>query len=181
VPRITLTGSATEEGGVTMRRSSIRVAVATVALLTAFVTSPTDAADCKQVQGHLEERLVPPPDCTSPVGLCTIGQMFGTLKGEAHFTASAVFPSADTSLTSVVFVIGDSLVVDAQLGGKRGSLTVKNAAAFRTVGDGDLGDIQTIIGGTGDFAGATDSLRISGTFVAATGGVSRFEGTVCVP
>jgi hypothetical protein len=35
------------------------------------------------------------------------------------------------------------------LGGKRGTLSIKNAAAFRTVDDGDLADTQTITGGTG--------------------------------
>jgi hypothetical protein len=106
--------------------------------------------------------------------------MFGHLKGTAHFTASAIIQSADTPATGVVFVTGDTTVVDAKLGGKRGALTIKNAAAFRTVGEGDLSDTQVIIGGADDFAGATGSLRISGNFVGDSGTAS-FEGTVCLP
>jgi len=168
-----------------MRGSSIRLFAAALSLLAvsagAAALSSAHAAECKRVQGHLEESLLPPPTCISPVDLCTIAQMFGALKGEAQFTASAIIVSADTPITDVVFVTGDSTVVDAQLGGKRGTLTIKNAAAFRTTGDGDLVDVQTITGGTDDFAGATGSLRIRGNFLADTGGTSSFEGVVCVP
>jgi len=139
------------------------------------------APTCKRVEGYLEETLVPPPTCTSPVGLCTVARMFGHLKGRARFTATDFIPSADSPTTAVIFVIGDTIVADAKFEDKRGTLIVKNAAAYRTVGNGDLVDNQTIVGGTDDFAGASGSLRLSGHFLAETGGVSRFEGTVCVP
>jgi len=106
--------------------------------------------------------------------------MFGHLKGRARFTATDFIPSADSPTTAVIFVIGDTIVADAKFEDKRGTLIVKNAAAYRTVGNGDLVDNQTIVGGTDDFAGASGSLRLSGHFLAETGGVSRFEGTVCV-
>lgn len=167
-----------------MRRFSCLLSAVTLALLTLSATtvglSTANAIECKPVRGHVEETLLPPPDCSSPVGLCTIGQMSGHLKGEARFTASAIIDSADTPATGVVFVIGDSIVADAQLGGKQGTLIIKNAAAFRTVGEGDLSDTQVIVGGTGDFLGATGSLRISGNFVGGSG-TSRFEGAVCLP
>lgn len=167
-----------------MSRLPLRLSPATLAL---WITSAAaaglpaaHASECQRVRGHLEETLLPPPDCTSPVGLCTVAQMFGNLRGEARFTASAIIPSADTPTTGVVFVTGDSVIVDARLGARRGTLTIKNAAAFRTVGEGDLSDTQVIIGGTGEFAGATGSLRISGTFVGSSGS-SGFEGAVCFP
>lgn len=136
---------------------------------------------CLFVQGFLEERLSAGPACLSPVGLCTIAQMFGGLGGEARFTASAFIPSADTPATNVVFVIGNTEVVNARVSGKTGTLLVKNAAAYRSSGDGDLADIQTIIGGTGELSGASGSLRIRGNFLPAEGGRATYEGTVCLP
>jgi hypothetical protein len=167
---------------VAMAFSSHRWLAAPLAVLALSAPSRTLAgADvtCKKVEGFLEEKLVT-AGCTSPVGLCTVARMFGHLKGEARFTAAAITPSADTPATSVVFVTGDTLVVDAEMESKRGTLTIKNAAAFRTTGVGDLADNQTIIAGTDDFAGATGSLRISGNFVGDSG-TSKFEGNVCVP
>jgi hypothetical protein len=168
-----------------MLRSSIHLLLTTLTVLTVGGMTrdlwAQDAPTCKRVEGHLEEALLPGSACTSVVGLCTIARMFGHLKGEARFTASAFIPSADTPTTNVVFVTGDTLVVNAQLEDRHGTLIVKNAAAYHTVGDGELVDNQTIIGGTGDLAGASGSIRISGNFLADTGGTSRFEGTVCVP
>ena len=151
-----------------------------IASAAASLSTAAHAAECKVVQGHLNETLVTGPTCTSPVGLCTVARMFGALQGEAQFTASAIMQSADTPTTSVVFVIGDTVIVDAKLAGHRGTLTVKNAAAFRTTGNGDLADVQTVTGGTEDFAGATGSLRISGNFVETTGS-SAYKGVVCLP
>ena len=161
-------------------RLSASVATSLVLVASSIAIAQVRAADCKSVRGHLEETLVPPPQCTSPVGLCTVAQMFGHLRGEARFTAMAFIASADTPATGVVFVIGDSTVVDARLGDKRGTLNIKNAAAVRTVGDGDLSDTQLIVGGSGNFANASGSLRISGNFVG-TSGSAGVEGTVCVP
>ncbi len=152
----------------------------------ATTTSPGQPGD---VSGHRDaprRRLDRPgraetDPCASPVGLCTIAQMLGALRGEVIFTAAGIIQSVDTPNTGVVFVTGDTVVVDAGLAGRRGTIDIKNAAAFRTTGDNALADAQTIVGGTGDFAGATGSLRISGDFVPGIGRSSTYEGFVCFP
>ena len=164
-----------------MPRPAIRLAAA-LALIASGMVGPgaAGASECRQVRGQLDETLVTGPDCTSPVGFCTVARMSGALRGEAQFTASTITPSADTPTTGVVFVTGDTVIADARLAGLRGTLFVKNAAAFRTTA-GDLVDLQTVIGGTEDLAGTTGSLHVSGTFLAATGGSATYEGVVCRP
>ena len=164
-----------------MLRCSIRLFTVVLLLLTSFRTAREVAAasaTCKHVQGSLRETLVTSP-CASLVGLCTVAQLIGNLRGEAHFTASSFIPSADTPNTGTIFATGDNLIVNAQFEGRRGTVATKSAAAFRP-GSGDLVDLQTIIGGTGDFAGATGTIHTSGNFIG-TSGESTFEGTVCLP
>jgi hypothetical protein len=47
---------------------------------------------------------------------------------------------------------------------------------FTGTPDGSIVDLQTIVGGTGGLAGARGFVRASGTFSAATGGTSQYEG-----
>jgi hypothetical protein len=156
------------------------IVLAPIFAVTGLLPALSYAGDCRSVRGVMEETQVTGPACSSPVGLCTVALFHGQLKGQARFVATGITPSADTPATGVVFVIGDTSVVDARLGHRRGTLSIKNAAAYRTVGDGDLSDSQVIVGGTGDFAGASGSLRISGTFLAGAGTAS-YEGSVCMP
>jgi len=148
--------------------------LATIGML---LPAGADALDCKPVRGHLDE--VPLEACASPVGLCTVARMSGSIHGDAIFTAATITVSANVALTGVVFVTGDTVVEDAKLAGHRGTVAIQNDASFRTTGDNALADVQTIVGGSGDFAGATGSLRISGDFVPGVGGSSTYEGEVC--
>ena len=73
-------------------------------------------------------------------------------------------------------------IADISAWGRRGTLTIKNAGAFHGSGRGEIVDLQTITGGTGDFAGASGALRASGTFDLVRGtGTSTVEGTICLP
>lgn len=163
-----------------MSISTIRV-VTVMLVLCAVLARSANADTCRRVDGFLEESLVT-SGCTSPVNLCTVAQLFGHLKGRIDFVASAFIPSADTPTTGVVFVTGDSVIPNARLGDKRGTLMLKDAAAYENAGDGNLVDIQTVVGGTDGFAGATGTLRVSGTFSPTTGtGTSSVQGQICVP
>jgi hypothetical protein len=59
-------------------------------------------------------------------------------------------------------------------------LIIKNAGGFPSTNGGPIVDLPTTIGGTGELAGATGALRAEGTFSAATGGRSRYEGVSCL-
>jgi hypothetical protein len=71
--------------------------------------------------------------------------------------------------------------INATVTGRSGTLIIKNAGAFASANGGPIVDLQTIVGGTDQLAGATGALRAEGTFSAATGGRSRYEGILCLP
>jgi hypothetical protein len=159
-----------------MARSPLFASLAGALLLAAPVVIAS-AAQCHHVYGTLEETAASP--CASPVDICTTSQLSGKLKGSASFIGSSVIPSADTPTTGVIFVTGDTTMTDVHFAGRRGTLLLKDAAAYQTTGNGDIVDLQVIVGGTGGFAGATGTLRLSG-FFANGSGQSEFEGTVCL-
>lgn len=73
-----------------------------------------------------------------------------------------------SQLCSKIHFTSDS-VIHARIQGKKVNLIIKNTGAFNTGGDGDIVDLQRIVGGTGALAGATGVLRASGAFVAGSG------------
>ncbi len=159
-------------------RQASPVVFAAVAL--ALTATTANAQSCRPVNGHYVEHAVV-ENCNSPVGLCIAGEYSGVIKGGFEGTATSLVPTADTPTTNALLFTSDS-VIHARIGGKQGDLIVKNAGVFRTIGDGEILDLQTIIGGTGELAGASGVLRASGTFNSATGtGESEYTGNICLP
>jgi hypothetical protein len=161
----------------TVRRLAAVAAGATSVLLLGS-TAGADAA-CRSFSGRYAEQIAP-DGCTSPFGLCIDAQYTaGPLHGTFHGVVTSLVPTADTPATSVVLFTTDT-VATVHGWGSNGTLNIKNAGSFATTGRGDIVDLQTIVGGTGDFAGASGSIQAFGTFDAATGtGSSRVVGTVC--
>jgi hypothetical protein len=62
-----------------VRYHLIRLLPAALSVLSICAPSIAHAAACKSVQGYLIE--TESPSCTSPVGLCTDGQIFGQVQG----------------------------------------------------------------------------------------------------
>lgn len=163
-------------------RSSLFTASVLAVAIASVAASSAIAADCKVLRGNYLETAVPPPQCASPAGLCTAATLSGPIQGSAFFTASAIIPTPDSAVTGVVFVMGDTTVSNAAFGSRQGTIFIKNASAFRSVGAGDLTDTQVIAGGTLGFAGATGSLRVTGTFNGISGtGNMTYEGSICFP
>ncbi len=133
------------------------------------------------VVGHYAEHAVQ-AGCTSPVGLCIAGEYAGMIKGAFEGTALTFTPvMVDMQPTGVALFTSDS-VIHARIHGKEGDLKIRNAGAYYAQGSGDIVDLQQIVGGTGELAGASGALRASGTFDPATGmGESEYMGNVCLP
>lgn len=50
-----------------------------------------------------------------------------------------------------------------------------------TTGAGDFAEVDTVVAGTGPWAGAGGVLRAQGTFTATAGGSGDYLGEVCTP
>lgn len=134
---------------------------------------------CKPIQGHFEASLVLPPECASPVGLCTAGRLWGGLSGAYAFTMSQIIPPGEPDVPTIVFFTG------------RSTITLHNGDTLTAVdtgsidlppGAGGFASLITFTGGTGEHAGATGQLRVTGQLDAAAGTTSGdFSGALCTP
>ena len=164
----------------TSSRVARRAVAASAGLVSVFLFASTSHADvtCRAVEGRYQEHDTSGPECASPVGLCIAGHYTGDVKGDFAGTATSIVQTADTATTGVILFTSDS-TIDARIGRRTGTLIIKNSGAFRTIDEGSIVDLQTIVGGTGDLAGASGALRAEGTFTVGAG-ESRYSGTVCV-
>jgi hypothetical protein len=76
----------------------------------------------------------------------------------------------------VVLLTGDDHVTT-----KAGTLDTKHAIGLRTTGAGEFAEVDTVVGGTGEWAGATGAIRAQGTFSATAGGGGDYVGQLCTP
>ncbi len=146
-----------------------------------FGVGQTAEADprCRSVRGTLTLIPVTAP-CTSPVGVCGIGDFRGVLRGPYTSQLTSIVPTAETPQTGVVLITGDT-TLHARLGSKSGTLEFKDSGAFKTIGDGEFAELFSVVSGTGDFVGATGTLIVTGTFDFAGGGDGEYSGTICAP
>jgi hypothetical protein len=157
-------------------RAVLAVAAAGLTLLGGG--SATAQSLCHTVQGTYDEH--PVSGCDSPVGLCIAGTYYGAIRGPFEGAATTLVETADTPTSTVRLFTSDSSI-SASVAGREGTLLIKNAGAFTGNPDGSIVDLQTIVGGTDELAGASGSLRASGTFMFPDGGSSHWTGVVCLP
>jgi hypothetical protein len=114
------------------------------------------------LNGTIVIRDVTGPACTSPVGVCLEMQFSGVLDGTAAFTAKSLVPTVDTPATGVVL-----FTADTTLSTSNGKLILKDAGALGTTGQENFVNLATLVGGDGQWAGATGQIRVAGTFPTA--------------
>lgn len=144
-------------------------------LLILIATQALAAPACKKVKGKFTLQAFTGPECTSAVDICAAGNYSGDLAGTSVFIGSSVIPSADTPTTGVVFLTGDTtLTTDG------GVLLTKDAISLSTTGNGEFGEVDTIVGGTGSWQGYTGKFTATGTFISGMG-AGTYSGEVCAP
>jgi hypothetical protein len=162
------------------RRIRLGVVLGGLAIILVPAASAQAETGCLAVTGFYVERPVTGPTCESEIGLCIAATYYGGVRGDAQARATSIVATADTPTTTVQLFTSESAITGS-VADRSGTLFVKNAGAFAAGGDGSIVDVQTIVGGTGDLAGATGALRAHGTFTFPDGGRSGYTGTVCLP
>jgi Protein of unknown function (DUF3224) len=162
-----------------LRRTLFGTGAVSLALLIGTANPSQASSMCMQVRGGYVEHSVS-ENCLSPVGLCIAGTYSGQIRGDFEGRATSIIPTADTPATGAALFTSDS-TINATIMGRTGTLIVKNAGAFAAGNGGPIVDLQTIVGGTDQLAGATGALRATGTFSTVSGGQSQYQGTVCIP
>lgn len=144
------------------------------ALLTLAIPAAAEP-QCRRVHSRVTIEAEAVPTCGSPIGLCANTTYRGQLKGTSSFVGTSFLPTVDTGATGTVVLTGDNLI---HLGD--GDLVTKDAIVLSTLATGEFAEVDTILSGTGAYAGATGNLTATGTFINGVGeGV--LEGVICTP
>ncbi|HEX2735840.1 MAG TPA: hypothetical protein VHM70_29775 [Polyangiaceae bacterium] len=137
-------------------------------------TSSAPSVQCRNIEGSFHLSTYSGVGCSSTQGLCGRVEWRGDLRATSEFVATSTTLTADTPTTGVVLVTGDAVVTV----GRRGTLMTKDAVVLRTLGAGDFAEVDTIVGGSGAFAGVSGAWRAWGTFQNNSGD-GRYEGQLC--
>ena len=160
----------------TQKWAIVALPAVTVVVVLALTSGAFAAGKCQRVEGRFTLQPVSGPACMSAVGVCATGTYRGDLKGDSTFTGSSLTPTVDTPTTGVVLLTGDNLIQTSA-----GMLMTKDAIVLKTTGAGDFAEVDTIISGTGEWAGASGVLRAQGTFTPTAGGQGNYTGEICRP
>lgn len=140
-------------------RMRLLLAAAVVCVISASVRG--DAGGCQEFAGDFTSTLVPPPTCTSPVGLCTHGVLTGEVDGTYDFTITELVCGPDPGdpgdpLKQECTYAGDSVVTT-----EKGSIITADTGVMHIVGtDATFTTTAAFLSGTRRYENA------SGVFVA---------------
>lgn len=148
--------------------------IAFAAVLLAPGTASASSPHCRPVHGPLEI-LADAPTCGSAISLCAHATLSGGLRAVSDFIGTSSVATVDTPATGVVVLTGDNV-----LHTRRGDIFTKDTIVLATTGAGEFAEVDVIVGGTGDWTGATGAITATGTFVEGVGEGS-YSGVVCRP
>lgn len=155
----------------------------TLPILSALVLSlpsagaTEDTPSCRNIQSRFSLQLFGGPDsgCTSDIGQCAVGEYHGSLRGESEFVATSFGPTEDPDAGFVAVLTGDNVIHTPS-----GDIWTKDAIILAVDGGGEFAELDTVVGGTGDFEGATGRLIGTGSLVGANG-TGMVSGEICWP
>ena len=125
---------------------------------------------CVGVQATITTAYSMSPSCTSPVGVCTAGNVTSAnLKGTTWFTALSSQPSSPSGVASYA---GDLVITTAD-----GTVTLRNSGLLNS-SSGHYFEVEEVTSGTGAYLRATGQL-VSQGIATATGFEGTLSGSFC--
>ena len=118
--------------------------------------------------------------CTSPVGLCTAGQLSGSgiLNGSTRFTALGIAPAAGITGIEPDTTLSYHGVLEVAT--RHGTLSISDIGVFDQA-VGVYSEVDRITAGTGRFENATGTLFIHGdAFSDGSGFDGEVRGQICL-
>jgi len=152
-----------------MRRMRLHLKVPAAAMVLVAGCGGTDSP-CVDVQATITTAYSLTPSCTSPVGVCTAGNVTSAnLKGTTWFTALSSQPSSPPGVASYA---GDLVITTAD-----GTVTLRDSGLLNS-SSGRYFELQEVTSGTGAYLRATGMLVSQGT-ATATGFEGTLSGSFC--
>lgn len=156
-----------------------RFAAFLAAILMAWPFAQLSAASCKAGGGAFTSNLVPPPECTSPIGICTIGTLGGRFERTYYFVMDTLVPSGNPDNPNEFVYTGHSVITQTHggatiLGQDTGVISIEptGLAPFVTT--------VNIVGGTKQYAQASGEFVATGQLDFVTGAATgTFTSNVC--
>ena len=154
------------------------------AALLATAVGPVAQADsenqCRDVDGPFTSVLVAPPECQSPVGLCTHGILVGDLESDYDFTATTLEPADDPDHPGRLIYTGVSVITPKNGAGQMFSDDTGYLDPDATDPNAYFATTVHVMRGTKNDKKTTGTLVASGVLNFITGeAVGSYTGTLC--
>src|SRR3989441_12888615 len=152
-----------------MRRMRLHLKVPASAMVLLAGCGVTDSP-CVGVYATITTVYSLTPSCTSPVGVCTAGNVTSAnLKGTTWFTALSSQPSSPPGVASYT---GDLVITTAD-----GTVTLRDSGLLNS-SSGKYVELQEVTSGTGAYLRTTGML-VSQGIATATGFEGTLSGSLC--
>jgi hypothetical protein len=146
--------------------SALGVGVAVVAFA-GVVSADGGRSDCRDYSGPFTSQTVPPPTCTSPVGLCTHGILRGSFPAIYDFTFSTLQSTNDPTDPTAFVYTGHSIVTTT-----RGVMHTNDNGIIHIPTDGSPAPFATtaiVASGTNAYVDTTGLFVAQGNLDFSTG------------
>lgn len=133
----------------------------------AFGVEAHERTICRNFDGPFASDTVPPPTCTSPVGLCTHGLLQGDFPADYDFTFSTLQSSGDPTDPTAFVYTGHSTITTKHFG----IIHTDDSGVIHIPATGPSHFTTTAVAatGTGRFVGVTGAFVATGDLDFTTG------------